>query len=490
MIKSLSFFMVFAGSALMAYNIFLYIRFAKNVRKRGNWEKESRILNLPILLLILFFAGYLFVGIFGDGDLVVSGILFGGSIFVFVMLHLIKRTVERVQENERLEAKLTAAEEASKSKSFFLSNMTHDIRTPLNAIMGYTALIKKPDTPYEKRVEYLHNIDSASKQLLELLNHVLDMSRIESGNLELEKDATDLEKLMFDVSDLVKPLFGSKRIDFSISCELSDKTVLCDRNMLKKVLMNLLSNAGKYTPEEGKVEFGLKQLRRDGENGVYEARVRDNGIGMSSEFVERIFLPFEREQTSTIRGIQGDGLGMAITKGIVDRMGGKIKIDTEKGKGTEFTVTLEFPVTEEITDEKTVGEEIRFDGYRALLVEDNKINMEIAEMLLTDAGFEIDTAENGQIAVDKVSSSKDRPYDVVLMDIQMPVMDGYAAARAIRALDDKDLASVPIVALTANAFREDIKIAEEAGMNGHIAKPLDVGKMMQKLKSVLDKAKR
>ena len=243
--------MVFAGSALMAYNIFLYIRFAHSIREHGDWAKERRILNFPIFLLLMFFAGYLIVGIFGKPDLIVSGILFGGSIFVFVMLWLIRRIVARVQANEHLEAKLAAAEEANKAKTFFLSNMTHDIRTPLNAIIGYTTLAKKEQGNAEKQMEYVGKIENASHQLLNIVNNVLEMSRIESGKIELDPKPTDLEEFIHEAGDLMRTQLAEKKISFSSYCDVSDKWALCDKNLMSRVITNLLSNAGKFTGENG-----------------------------------------------------------------------------------------------------------------------------------------------------------------------------------------------------------------------------------------------
>ncbi len=478
--------MIYAGSALMAYNIYRYICFSRDVRKHGNWEKAQRLFNLPILLLILFFIGYLIVGIFGKPDLVMSGILFGGSVFVFVMLLIIRRTFDRIQENEQLEVRLSAAEEASKAKTFFLSNMSHDIRTPLNAIIGYTTLANREGVTYEEKSGYIEKIETASRQLLEIVNDVLDMSRIESGKFSLEPTSVNLENCIREVSDLVRIQLESKKIDFSVSCTVSHKWVQCDKVMLDRALMNLLCNAGKFTEENGKVSLQLNELTGNEKTGHYEIRIKDSGIGMSHEFAERLFIPFERERTSTVSRIQGTGLGLAITKSIVDMMGGSITVLTEKGKGTEFTVTLDLPFAEP-NDEICSGDEseISFEGMRALLVEDNMINLEIAQMLLKQAGFLIETAENGEIALEMTAESKPGYYDVILMDIQMPVMDGYMATKAIRDLPEPGLASIPIIAMTANAFQEDIKKAEEVGMNGHIAKPLDIPSMKTTLQRVL-----
>jgi len=485
----LIYLMIYAGSALMAYNIYRYICFSREIRKHGNWDQEQRLLYFPIWLLIVFFIGYLVVGIFGNPDLVMAGILFGGSIFVFVMLLLMRRTFVRIQENEQLEVRLSAAEEASKAKTFFLSNMSHDIRTPLNAIIGYTTLANHDGVTYEEKSGYVDKIGMASRQLLEIVNDVLDMSRIESGKFSLEPARVNLENCIQEASDLVRTQLAAKIIELSVSCDVSHKWVMCDKVMLDRALMNLLCNAGKFTEENGSVSLQLKELSGGDETGSYEIRVKDTGIGMSPEFVERLFIPFERERTSTVSRIQGTGLGLAITKNIVDMMGGNITVQTEKGKGTEFTITVDFPLAEpeeEICS--NVEDEISFEGMRALLVEDNMVNMEIAQMLLAQAGFLIETAENGEIALEMTAASEHGYYDVILMDIQMPVMDGYMATKAIRNLPDTRLASIPIIAMTANAFQEDKKKAEEVGMNGHITKPLDIPSMKATLQQVLKHA--
>ena len=410
--------MIYAGSALMAYNIYRYVCFSRDVRKHGNWDQEQKLFNIPIMLLILFFVGYLTVGIVGKPDLVMAGILFGGSIFVFVMLLLIRRTFDRIQENEQLEARLFAAEEASKAKTFFLSNMSHDIRTPLNAIIGYTTLANREGVTYEEKNGYIDKIEIAGRQLLDIVNDVLDMSRIESGKFSLEPTCVDLENCILEACDLVRVQLEAKKIELSVSCAVSHKWVLCDKVMLDRALINLLCNAGKFTEEKGSVSLQLNELASDDDTGRYEIRIKDTGIGMSPEFAERLFIPFERERTSTVSRIQGTGLGLAITKHIVDMMGGTITVQTEKGKGTEFTIAVDFPLVE--PEEKICpdrGDETSFEGKRALLVEDNMVNMEIAQMLLEQAGLLIETAENGKIALEMTAASEPGYYDVILMDM-------------------------------------------------------------------------
>ena len=483
--------MIYMGSALMAVNIFRYVRFARHIQAQGSWEREQKLFQLPILLLVLFLMGYLAVGLLGKPDLVIAGILFGGSVFVFVMLLLIRRAVDRIQQNERLEAQLLAAEEANKAKTFFLSNMSHDIRTPLNAIIGYTTLARREEATPGQKDEYLGKIDTAGRQLLDLVNDVLEMSRIESGKLTLEPETADLETVVEEVADLVRTQLEGRQIRFAVSCDIAHRWVLCDRPLLNRALMNLLCNAGKFTEAGGNVSLSLYECESDAAQATYRFQVRDTGIGMDPEFVEKLFTPFEREKTSTVSRIQGTGLGMSITKAIVDLMGGTIEVETEKGRGTAFTVTVTFPLAQaQAPSEKPRGAVSEgLAGLRVLLVEDNAVNMEIAKLILTQADMQVDTAENGQIALEKVATSRPGQYQAVLMDIQMPVMDGYAATRAIRALPDPALSAIPVIAMTANAFQEDVRTAEEAGMDGHIAKPIDIAVMMQTLTEVLSQSR-
>jgi signal transduction histidine kinase/CheY-like chemotaxis protein len=481
--------MVYLGSALMVYNICRYISFSRHIRERGDWEQDRNILNIPILLLVLFLLGYLTIGFFGNPDLVVSGILFGGSIFVAVMLRMISRVANRIQENEQLEARLTAAEKANEAKSFFLSNMSHDIRTPLNAILGYTMLAQKEGLTRDDELQYLRKIDVAGHQLLSIVNDVLEMSRIESGKLELEPEYINIEKNVREAAELMNGQMETKGIRYQVRCDVEQPCVLCDGNHLDRVVMNLLSNACKFTPEGGEVVVSLQQTENNPEDGRYEIRVRDNGIRMGAEFAKNVFQPFERERTSTVGKTQGTGLGMAITKKIVDMMEGDISLITEKGKGSEFIVTVKLPYAFEQPGRTNSGCTCAGDKtIRLLLAEDNSINREIATIILTDMGFQIETAEDGDIAVKKLVSQEPGYYQAILMDIQMPVMDGYEAAKTIRELPDERLAGIPIIAMTANAFKEDEEAAREAGMQGHVAKPIDINALQKTLKEVLSGA--
>ncbi|MBD3879802.1 MAG: response regulator [Quinella sp. 1Q5] len=410
-----------------------------------------------------------------------------------------KRQAELIAEKER-------AEEANKAKSTFLSNMSHDIRTPMNAIVGYLNLAKdlhkiceacplylnkpcKDDVP-DKMFDFLKKIDASSQHLLALINDVLEMSRIESGKMELELDGMNIVTALDEVHDMFATQMAGKKINFSVdSSGVRDKFVICDKNRLNRVLLNLLSNAYKFTPEGGNISVTLKQIGEVRDVFAdYELRVKDSGIGMTPEFAAKVFEAFERERTSTVSKIQGTGLGMAITKSIVDLMGGTIKVITAPGEGTEFIIEITFELAEdmqeEIIDEKA-AQVVDFTNKKLLLVDDIEVNREIAKMLLESEGFIVDTASDGSEAVKKVAESAAGYYDAVLMDIQMPIMNGYEAAREIRKLDNKRLASVPIIAMTANAFSEDVKNALDAGMNGHIAKPIDVPKMMETLAKIL-----
>ena len=480
--------MVYLGAVLMAWNVYRYIRFARNVNAGDEWKQELRILRLPILLLVLFLCGYLAVGLWGKPDMVVASILLGGSVFVFVMLLLIQRITDRIKQHEQMRTEMEAAKRSSEAKTCFLSNMSHDLRTPLNAIIGYTELANREGVSLPEAKTFLGKIGTAGRQLLDTINDVLEMSRIESGRLELEPERMCLEKMLSQVEDLVSPQMDSKRIRFSRQWEPRETWVMCDRGQLSRSLMNMLSNACKFTPEGGSVTLAMRRIEESGDSVTCEFVVQDTGIGMSPEFAERLFIPFERENTSTVSKIQGTGLGMAITKSFVDRMGGNIEVKTRQGEGTTLVMRLCFPMAEPEArpDTETSGElHTDFSGLRLLLAEDNPINQEIAVMILSHEGFLIDCVEDGKAAVDAVAKAEPGTYDAVLMDIQMPVMNGYQAARAIRALNDPVKAGIPIVAMTADAFQEDQKAAQDAGMQGHIAKPLDLNAMLETLKQVL-----
>lgn len=403
------------------------------------------------------------------------------------------RYIDDVLKREQVLAEsLEAAENANKAKTVFLSNMSHDIRTPMNGILGYTNLASAhADDPMKVR-EYLRKISISGQHMLSLINDILDMSRIESGHYKLELEPLDIKELLDSIYTIIISDAAAKQISLELLVDELDNTLVeCDRLRMNRILLNLLSNAIKFSHAGGKIILGLRQLPADKPDvGRYEFRVKDYGIGMSAEFMERLYVPFERENDSTHSGIQGTGLGMAITKNIVDMMQGSIEVQSELGKGTEFTVTLEFPLADHANlpanrEEAEEPDLTDFTGYRVLLTEDNLINQEIAQTLLESVHFQVDVANNGQEAVERVSVAPPGYYDVVLMDIQMPIMNGYQATHAIRHLTNPVQSNVPIIAMTANAFEDDKQNAFSSGMNEHVAKPFDPEKLMRTIAKFL-----
>ena len=483
--------LVFSGSALMVLNIIRYYGFTKRMHWMTEGRKNRLALYVPLVLLLLFLAGYLITGLLGEPNLMVACILFGGSVFVMLILSIMYYIVDQVAENER---QLFEAREAGKAKTAFFFNMSHDLRTPMNAILGYTQLARNPGTTEGQMRAYLDKIHASGQHLLALINDVLEMSRIENGKLELNPGPTDLRAVLREAEDLFTEQMREKQLRFLVRQELRHSCVLCDKSRLNRVLLNLLSNALKFTPAGGKVELSLVQTGGDETVGRYELKVRDTGIGMSEEFAEKVFEAFERERSSTVSGIQGTGLGMAITKSLVELMGGSIRLETARNEGSTFIILLDLPLLPETknADGETGAcpceSSPRPDtaGHRLLLAEDNSINREIATLILSEIGFTLDTAENGREALELLQKAGSGVYSAVLMDVQMPEMDGYEATRAIRALPDPALASIPVIAMTANAFSEDVQAEREAGMNAHISKPLDVREMIQTLIQVLN----
>ena len=402
--------------------------------------------------------------------------------------------------NLALKTAVEAAENASKAKSTFLSNMSHDIRTPMNAIIGFATLAVSNIDSREKVRDYLGKILSSGNHLLSLINDVLDMSWIESGKLHLEETEVNLPEVLLDLKTIVCGQVQEKQLDlFMDVIDVTNEDVFCDKTRLNQVMLNLLSNAIKFTPAGGTISVRLTQLHgAPAGKGMYEIRVKDNGIGVSQEFSEHIFEPFERERSSTVSRIQGTGLGLAISKNIIDLMGGTIEVHSEENKGTEFIIRLvlrlqETPLTALGQKQEQLHDGILplfhknadFQGNRLLLVEDNDLNREIAEEILSKYGFLVEPAENGAVAVEKLKNSQPGDFDLVLMDIQMPIMDGYEATKAIRGLEDPNLANIPILAMTANVFEEDRKAAMENGMNGFLSKPIVLAEVIRALQSIL-----
>ncbi|MCM1314491.1 MAG: response regulator [Alistipes senegalensis] len=545
--------------------------------------------------------------------------------FILAGFRNIDEMIRREQEQKEVLAEaLAQAQYANNAKTTFLNNMSHDIRTPMNAIIGFTSLAVTHIDNKSQVQDYLSKILTSSNHLLSLINDVLDMSRIESGKVKIEEKEVSLPDIMHDLKTIVQADVKSKQLEFYIdTLDVTNEMIICDKLRLNQVLLNILSNAMKYTKPGGMVSVRVIQTAEEQKNyASYEFRVKDTGIGMSPEFLKHVFEPFEREQTATVSGIQGTGLGLTITKNIVDMMGGTITVESEVGKGSEFTIKLRFrvvespvksqrlehladlralvidddvntcvsvskmlsaigmhpdwttlgkealirtefaleqnepysayiidwlmpdmngielvrrirkvigdiapiiiltaydwtdieeeakeagvtafcskpiffselrevlaaPYEEKENSEETNTSELRFDGKKILLVEDNELNQEIARAILENVGFIIDTADDGTVAVDMIKNKPSDAYDLILMDIQIPIMNGYQATKAIRELDDIKKAEIPIVAMTANAFEEDREEAINAGMNGHIAKPINIEKLMETLKNIL-----
>ena len=403
-----------------------------------------------------------------------------------------KAAQHELKQKELLEKALCAAKQASVAKKVFLQNMSHDIRTPMNAVLGFTNLAIQAGGDTEKTQDYLSKIKISGNHLLGIVNEVLEISRIESGQTKLDESVWSIADIVRETDIIIRDQALAKKQEFSIDIwQVQDMYIYYDKLRVKEILVNLLGNAVKYTQTGGSISLRIIQKPCEKENfGNYEIHVKDNGCGMSEEFLQKIFEPFERQANSTISGIQGTGLGMTIIKGFVDAMGGTIDIKSEENKGTEIIVRLcqriaEAP--EKSEEQKTIScSPELFAGKRVLLVEDNSMNREIATAILEEAGFKVDTAENGAIAVEKVTYYPEGFYDVILMDIQMPVMDGYTATRKIRSLENKAIAKIPIIAVSANAFDEDRQTSLEAGMNGHLAKPIVVDELLEVLGGILE----
>ena len=384
--------------------------------------------------------------------------------------------------NDKLEIALKKAEDASLAKTRFLSNMSHDIRTPMNAILGYAQLmvneLKGKNLP--EISEYLKKLQQSGNLLLSIINNVLDMAQIESGRMEIDENYGRIE----DIRQTLFEIFGDeakkKNLVLQYTINVEHENILTDTTKVKEIFVNILSNAIKYTSSGGSVKVSVDELPCD-EDGymMVRTRVSDTGIGMSQEYLTNIFEAFTREQNTTKSKIAGTGLGMSIVKKYVDLLGGTINVESELGKGSTFTVTLKHRIADEsyyvkkYIEESGTGSEI-LEGRNILLAEDNDLNAEIAEAILESAGLKIERVEDGIQCVNRIEKMPADTYDMILMDIQMPQMDGYKATQAIRNLPDEDKASIPIVAMTANAFEEDKRDAVAAGMNDHIAKPVDL----------------
>ena len=404
------------------------------------------------------------------------------------IVDLSDRTGEH-QTTLAVEAALEVAEKASQAKTDFLSNMSHDIRTPMNAIVGLTTLMENELDQPERLAEHLHKLESSGQLLLGIINNILDMSRIESGKTTLSVEPMHLSQQLDQLSTMIRAQASEKAQTFTVSTHLRHENLLADPTRLNQVLMNILSNAVKYTPRGGHIRFEVDELPRNEHYAKYSFVVQDDGIGMSEAYQKTLFDPFTREERSGTNKVQGTGLGMAITKNIVDLMGGSISVESATGKGTRFEVVLEFPIDTEADaapKAQALPEEPEdvspLCEMNFLCAEDNAINAEILELLLESKGAHCKICPNGQELVDAFASVKPGEYDMILMDVQMPVMDGLEAARRIRSSENPLGRVIPILAMTANAFLEDMQKSKEAGMDEHLSKPVDIDALEQTVK--------
>ena len=409
------------------------------------------------------------------------------------IVNILGRDITKAHHQAEAEAQLAIAEASNRAKTNFLFNMSHDIRTPMNAIIGFTNLLQKHLDNRELAEDYLKKIQISNKFLLSLINNVLEMARIESGKATLEEDLMDYDTFHDTLHAVLEPQMEENGIVFERTLDVVHPHILCDMTKLREIYLNILSNAIKYTPRGGKITMSTKELpsQRPG-HVLFQCRVTDTGIGMSPDFLPHLFEEFTRERTSTESRVVGTGLGMPIVKHLVELMKGTIQVESEQGKGTTFIVTIPHKLMEDeearppikhLTSDEPDYQ--MFKNCRVLIVEDNDLNAEISEALLQEAGFLTERAVDGVECVEMITQAASDYYDLILMDIQMPRMDGYEATRHVRRMPDPIKAHIPIVAMTANAFYEDRNNATKAGMNGHLSKPVESQKMLRLLAEVM-----
>ena len=416
--------------------------------------------------------------------------IFGSIVSVLVAIllsmgywQIILRREKEAVYAKQIEKVATEAQHANQAKTRFLFSMSHDIRTPMNAIIGYTQLLENNLDNKKQALDYISKLKSSSTILLSLINYILEMTQIESGKLDLKKEIGDLDDLVKNINVVVEPLIKEKKLHYSYHLEIKHHHIICDKTKLREIVLNILSNAIKYTPEGGNVELLIQEISFENNKVKYHFIIIDNGIGMKEDFLPHIFEEFAREKTSTESKVPGVGLGLPIVKSLIDMMNGTIQVESKLNKGTKFTVELSFLTSlqvENVNERNTST--LDFSGKHILLVEDNELNAEIGIELLNTFKVIIDLAKNGEECIKILEKMPEGYYDLILMDIQMPIMDGYEATKIIRSFNNKN-AQIPIIAMTANAFEEDRKHALQLGMNEHLAKPVDI----EKLKDVLTK---
>jgi len=401
----------------------------------------------------------------------------------YLMLHRKQREKLYTEEIRKSAEK---ARKANEAKTRFLFNMSHDIRTPMNAIVGFSGLLEKSIHDEKKSLDYIKKIRVSSDILLTIINQVLEMARIESGKITLNPESVNIREMVEAMNTVFESSLTKKSLEYQCSLNVVHDQILCDKTKMEEIILNVVSNSIKYTNPHGKITVSIDELdSEDEKNADYKVVVEDNGIGMSQDYLPHIFEEFSREHTSTETRVAGTGLGLPIVKSLVDRMGGTIEVESEEGKGTRFIMKFSFPVSLENQVREKEKQNIpditeKLEGKRILLAEDNELNAEIAETVLVEAGIEVKRVEDGLQCIEELKKMPENYYDVILMDVQMPNMDGYTATQRIRDLDDSR-AEIPIIAMTANAYDEDRRKAQEAGMDGFLAKPLDVDEMMRLL---------
>lgn len=405
----------------------------------------------------------------------------------YLMLHRKQREKLYTEEIRKSAEK---ARKANEAKTRFLFNMSHDIRTPMNAIVGFSGLLEKSIHDEKKSLDYIKKIRVSSDILLTIINQVLEMARIESGKITLNPESVNIREMVEAMNTVFESSLTKKSLEYQCSLNVVHDQILCDKTKMEEIILNVVSNSIKYTNPHGKITVSIDELdSEDEKNANYKVVVEDNGIGMSQDYLPHIFEEFSREHTSTETRVAGTGLGLPIVKSLVDRMGGTIEVESEEGKGTRFIMKFYFPVSLENQVREKEKQNIpditeKLEGKRILLAEDNELNAEIAETVLEETGIKVKHVEDGIQCIEELKKMPEKYYDVILMDVQMPNMDGYTATQRIRDLDDSR-AEIPIIAMTANAYDEDRRKAQEAGMDGFLAKPLDVDEMMRLLAQII-----